>query len=202
MARKKDGNKKLLMLLALLIVVGGAIYLIPSKDAAAPTTTEQQDNSEADQAKEIENSTIVKADNDAPDFTVEMIDGTKITLSDLRGKVVLLNFWATWCPPCREELKRVQADLIDRFEGRDFVFLPISRGEKIETVEAFLKKNGYTFPVGLDTDQSIFGLYASNYIPRNFLINRHGVVLDATVGYDPAEFEHLIKHIEMSLNAR
>lgn len=190
------------MLLALLIVVGGAIYLIPSKDAAAPTTTEEQSNSEADQAKEIENSTIVKVDNDAPDFTVEMIDGTKVTLSELRGKVVLLNFWATWCPPCREELTRVQADLIDKFKGRDFVFLPISRGEKRETVEAFLKKNGYTFPVGLDTDQSIFNLYASNYIPRNFLINRHGVVLDATVGYDSAEFEQLVKHIEMSLNAR
>ncbi len=198
MARKKDGSKKLILLLALLVVVGGAVMFIPSEDATATTTQSE----EISKDQEIENSTIVKADSDAPDFTVEMIDGTQITLSQLRGKIVLINFWATWCPPCREELKRVQTDLIDRFEGRDFVFLPISRGEKSETVETFLKDNGYTFPVGLDIDQSIFNLYASNYIPRNFLINRHGVVLDATVGYDPAEFEALVKHIEMSLNAR
>ena len=72
-----------------------------------------------DQAAEIAKTTLVKVGDKAADFTVEMLDGKQITLSKLKGKVVLVNFWATWCPPCREELKHVQKEIIDRFKGKD-----------------------------------------------------------------------------------
>ena len=137
--------------------------------AVAPNNASAQD-----QSAEIAKTTLVKVGDKAADFTVEMLDGKQITLSKLKGKVVLVNFWATWCPPCREELKHVQKEIIDRFKGKDFVFLPISRGEKKATVEAFREKNGYTFAMGLDPKQSIFKLFASNYIPRNFLIGKDG----------------------------
>lgn len=149
---------------------------------------------------EADATTIVKAGDPAPDFTVEMVDGSRMTLASLRGKIVLLNFWATWCPPCREELTRVQADIIDRFAGRDFVFLPVSRGEERGAVEAFREKTGYTFPMGLDPDRTIYDRYASNYIPRNFLIGPDGKVLLATVGYDDAEFAELTEAIAQSLD--
>ena len=125
--------------------------------------------------------------------------GGKTDLAELKGKVVLLNFWATWCPPCRQELARVQSDVIDRFAGRDFVFLPISRGETHQTVAAFREKTGYTFPMGLDPSQTVYDRYASNYIPRNFLIDRNGKVVLASVGYDPEEFDEMIKTIEKTL---
>ena len=142
---------------------------------------------------EEEAATLVRAGDEAPDFTVTMFDGSQVTLSELRGKVVLLNFWATWCPPCRKEMTRVGKDIIERFAGRDFVFLPVSRGEGRSAVGAFREKNGYDFPMGLDSTKAVFGLYASNYIPRNFLIDREGKVVLASVDYDDEEFDALLR---------
>ena len=152
--------------------------------------------------RKIADTTIAGEGSMAPDFTVEMVSGEKITLSDLRGKVVLLNFWATWCPPCREELKHVQTEIIDRFKGEEFVFIPVSRGEDKSTVEEFRKSTGYGFPMGLDPEQNIYRLYASNYIPRNFLIDRDGKIVLASVGYDTDEFAELIKTIEKTINGK
>mgnify|MGYP002300399909 FL=1 len=115
------------------------------------------------------------------------------------GKLVFIDLYATWCPPCRQELTRVQTDIIDRFAGKEFVFLPVSRGEKREAVEAFREKTGYAFPMGLDPARTVYDRYASNYIPRNFVIDRKGKVVLATVGYDEHEFEELIRTIEKTL---
>ncbi len=162
--------------------------------AIAPSATQAQS-----QDDEVAKTTIVKKGDKAPDFTVEMVDGSKIQLSKLKGKVVLVNFWATWCPPCREELKHVQKQIIDHFKGKDFVFLPISRGEKKEVVEAFRKKMNYTFPMGLDPKQSIYKLYAQNYIPRNFVVGKDGKVIYLSVGYTPEEFAEMIATIDAAL---
>lgn len=183
---KKRSNKQLWVMLALIVAIGAVILLLPACGSRSTSATEEE-------------TTLVEAGEEAPDFTVELFDGQHITLSSLRGKVVLLNFWATWCPPCREELKRVQKEIIDRFAGRDFVFLPISRGEKRATVAAFREKTGYTFPMGLDPGQTIYDRYASNFIPRNFLIDRDGKVVLASVGYDEEEFDTLLRAIEKQL---
>ena len=151
------------------------------------------------QDEEIAKTTLVKVGDAAPDFTVTMFDGSEVTLSKLKGKVVLVNFWATWCPPCREELTHVEKEIIEAFEGKEFVFLPISRGEKRETVEKFRKKMGYSFPMGLDPGQSIFNKFASNYIPRNFLIGKDGKIAFISVGFDEAEFQALIAEIKKAL---
>ena len=146
-----------------------------------------------------EQATLVKDGQKAPLFEVQMFDGSTVKLADLKGKVVLLNFWATWCPPCRAELARVEKDIIEKFKGQDFVFIPVSRGEKRETVAAFREKMGYTFPMGLDTDGRVYAEYAQTYIPRNFLIGKDGKVVKASVGYNETEFAELIKLIEEQL---
>lgn len=190
MATKKS-NKSLWVMLALIVVILLVILLLPACGGRG--------NKKKNAETQTELTTLVKAGRTAPDFTVTMFDGSRLTLGELRGKVVLLNFWATWCPPCREELTHVQTQIIDRFAGKEFVFLPISRGEEREAVAAFREKTGYTFPMGLDPDRTVFDLYASNYIPRNFVIDRKGKVVLATVGYDKTEFEEMIRTIEKTL---
>ena len=188
--RKKQSPLRLWLLVALLVVVVVVIFMLPTADEAvpAPATEQVEDETEA--------TTIAKAGTVAPDFTVTMFDGSTQTLSTLKGKVVLVNFWATWCPPCREELKRVEADIIERFKDAPFVFIPISRGEERQTVADFRKKMGYTFPMGLDPERKIYDLYASNFIPRNFLVDQNGQVVIASVGYEVEEFDALIAKIE------
>lgn len=148
---------------------------------------------------DLDGTTLVKVGMEAPAFVAKMIDGTEISSADLRGKIVLLNFWATWCPPCREELTRVQADIVERFAGKDFVFLPLSRSEDQRTVEKFMEKNGYSFLVGIDGESVIYDKFASKYIPRNFVIGKDGKVALASVGYTPEEFDEMVALIEKLL---
>ncbi len=189
MATKKS-NKSLWVMLALIVIILLVILLLPGCGNR---------NSKQDAGNDTETTTLVKAGDMVPDVTVTMFDGSKVSLEQLRGKVVLLNFWATWCPPCREELTHVQTEIIDRFAGRPFVFLPVSRGEERETVAAFREKTGYDFPMGLDSTRMVYDRFASNYIPRNFLIGPDGKVLLASVGYDEEEFQELIRSIEEAL---
>ncbi len=172
---KRGSTTSLVAMLVILLALVAAIIFWPVEASA---------NSAVQQPQDIESTTLIHAGDVAPDFTVEMLDGKRVTLSSLRGKVVLLSFWATWCPPCRQEMSHMQEGVIDRFAGSDLVVLPISRGEKRETVEKFIEKMGYGFPVGLDIDQSIYSKYASNYVPRSVVINREGEVVYVAVGYD------------------
>lgn len=208
MARKKANNRMLVILLALIAVVCVALWYADKveREGKAAAAAEQP----ADEAAEAAAATLAGEGAatlagegaEAPDFTVEMIDGSKVALSELRGKVVLLNFWATWCPPCREELSHVQQQVIDRFAGEEFVFLPISRGEERAAVEAFRAKTGYAFPMGLDTDETIYKRYATRFIPRNFLIDRTGRVVKATVGYDDEEFAELLRAADAEIQQK
>ena len=213
-AKKRNGT--LWILLVLSVGVALLVWLLPDgeqrREARAVADTElagpqpevlPDATAEADpldEAAQAAAATLVQAGDAAPDFTVSLFDGGSVRLSDLHGKTVLVNFWATWCPPCREELTRVQAELIDRFEGRDFVFLPISRGETRETVARFREQTGYRFPMGLDPEQTIYKMYATNFIPRNFLVGPDGRVIVATTGYEPEEFDALVETIRKSLD--
>ena len=201
MAEKRYKRRGSALILSLLLVVLIAItaYIIitlPSEEAQAAegsvaTLVE-------DEPDDLAEATLINAGDVAPDFTVEMLDGSKVTLSALQGKPTLLIFWATWCPPCRLELSKLQEHIIDRY-GDKINVLPISRGEERAKVEEYISKMGYTFAVGLDGDQSIYRKYATNYIPRCFVIDAKGKVLYSGVGYDEAIAKEVEQNIEKAL---
>jgi peroxiredoxin len=126
---------------------------------------------------------IPEVGNLAPDFQLDNLDGQSVSLSDFRGKPVLVNFWATWCPPCRSEMPLIQNIFADKkWVGKGLVVLAIDIGESQATVREFVKKYGLTFPVLLDSTQDVFFEYRARAIPTTFFIDRQGVIREIIIG--------------------
>ena len=121
----------------------------------------------------------MQADRERADFTLSDIDGRSWTLSALKGKVVVVNFWATWCPPCRKEMPDLQR-LYDEFKDRGLVILAIS-DEKPETVKPFIAKAGYTFPVLLDPGRVVNDRYHMTGIPNSYVYDRRGKLVAQSI---------------------
>ena len=111
----------------------------------------------------------------APDFSLQTLDGRTVKLSDYRDQVVLLNAWATWCPPCLAEMPDLEAYYRDHQE-RGFVVLAVNSQENADTVAAFLEKHDFTFPVLLDPNGEVTKLYGIRGLPTSFFIDRDGTV--------------------------
>jgi peroxiredoxin len=117
----------------------------------------------------------------AQDFTLGDLAGKQVRLSSLKGKVVLIDFWATWCGPCRIEMPNIQK-LHRELKGRGLVVLGVNQGEDADKVRPFLKKYAYDFPVLLDRQQSVAGLYKVSGIPTMVIIDRTGTISAHFVG--------------------
>lgn len=185
---KKRGSTLLLGTM-LVVLIAVTVALVMSMDNVENTAVAEQGEVAVAQSEEqsiedeVAATTLIHAGDVAPDFTVEMLDGSSVTLSALQGKPTLLIFWATWCPPCRAELAHLQEGVIDSY-GEAINVLPVSRGEKRDVVQEYISKMGYTFAVGLDGEQTAYRKYATNYIPRCFVIDSNGNVVYSGVGYD------------------
>ena len=119
----------------------------------------------------------------APDFTLDTLDGTKVTLSDLRGKIVLINLWATWCPPCRAEMPALE-NAYKQYKDSKVVILGlnVTNQDSERDVTSFVKEFGLTFPILLDRDGSVSGLYQLKGLPTTFFVNREGIIRTVVVG--------------------
>ena len=130
----------------------------------------------------------------APDFSLPSLNGKTYKLSDLKGKVVLLDFWATWCPPCREELPIIEK-LHQEFKDKNLVVLGISNEDR-QTIENFLKNNRLTFPILIDEREKVGKSYKVVAIPRVLLIDKTGKIRKDILGYNPKNEEILRELIE------
>jgi peroxiredoxin len=117
----------------------------------------------------------------APEFTLETLDGQMLTLSDLRGQAVLVNFWATWCPACRAEMPAIQ-QVYDQYRDQGFMVLAVNLREGDAQVSAFAGQQGLTFPILMDRDGQVFARYRVKALPSSFFVDRAGVIRQVTVG--------------------
>ena len=117
----------------------------------------------------------------APDFSLKNLKGEVVNLENLKGKVVFLNFWATWCPPCRDEMPSMEK-LYTKFKDKDFIMLAVNLREKPKTVRSFKEEYRLNFPILLDTDGSVSYLYGVRSIPATFLIDREGHLIGRAIG--------------------
>ncbi|AEE96699.1 peroxiredoxin family protein [Mahella australiensis] len=173
----------------------------PQEQTETPATEGNTDNQTALKEALLEGMMDIPIE----DFELEDLNGDKIKLSDYKGKIVLLNFWATWCPPCREEMPYFQ-EIYEEYKDYDVVVLTVNStsvelrgGTDSEQAEKnarkFMEDNGYTFPVLLDKDDEVWAIYQQRGIPANYIIDKDGIVRYAFGGAYPNK-EQIIQYIE------
>ena len=159
-------NTKSIILIALFLLAAAIIVLLQTKDSSVNPSATSGPGKGAP----------------APDFTLRGLDGKMVRLSDYRGKVVLLNIWATWCPPCVEEMPSMQK-LHQAMKGEAFEILAVSLDEPgAAAVAPFMKKHNLTFPAPIDAKGSLQRLYQTTGIPESFIIDKQGIIREKVIG--------------------
>ena len=154
------------------------------------------------QAQEVEADDvgyIVKLGQEAPDFEMTLLSGEKMKLSSLRGRVVMLQFTASWCGVCRKEMPFIESEIWQKHkDNAEFALYGVDRDEPQAKVEKFVQQTGVTYPLGLDPGADIFALYAVRDagITRNVLVDRDGKIVMMTRLYNEDEFSSLCKKID------
>jgi len=155
----------------------------------------------AQQKKVYADGYLVKVGDQAPDFTIREAGGKTYKISDLRGKVVMLQFTASWCGVCRTEMPFIEKEIWLEKKDKGLAVIGIDRDEPVETVLKFKKDIGVTYPLALDPGAGIFGLFAekSAGVTRNVIIDKKGKIIFLTRLYKREEFDEMKKVIFMEL---
>jgi peroxiredoxin len=135
----------------------------------------------------------------APDFTLKDLDGKSVTLASHRGKVVILVFWASWCPPCKDELQSLNK-LYGMYKNKGLVILAVSSDRSLSTVKDFIAQNPVTYPILFDEKLSISrDLYKAFMVPTTFVIDRRGTIFRKHFGEQDWTKPTLVKEIDTLL---
>jgi peroxiredoxin len=163
----QTGKKKQLLLTILFVFTACVILIVFLREERGST---------------LKSTKSIQPGHEVPDFAFPDIDGKKVSLSDHRGKVVLVNVWATWCPPCRQEMPSMQR-LYEKFKGESFKILAVSiDSEGRQTVAPFMRKMNLTFTALLDQEETIRPLYGITGVPESFIIDKQGILVKKIIG--------------------
>lgn len=192
------------LLLMAMLLVGGSLR--PQAPAAPPPGTlpsapaAEGTPPPADQGKTAQepSPSVIAVGTPAPDFELEDVTGRTVRLSDYRGKVVFLNFWATWCPPCRAEMPEIQ-QLVDK-EIPDLVVLGVNTDDPAtpSEVNAFMERNGFTWRVPYDAGGPVARIYRVVYLPTSYFIGPDGIVRAKYIG--PMSLPVMESYVERARN--
>ncbi|MBC7798027.1 MAG: TlpA family protein disulfide reductase [Pyrinomonadaceae bacterium] len=140
-----------------------------------------------------------KVGDKMPAFTVTDLDGAKIKIGEANGKVMLVNFWATWCPPCLTEMPRLENDVWNKYKSENFYMIAIAREQTDDEIKDFKKENRLSFPMAADPEREVYKLFGNGGIPRSYVVDGDGKILYQSVGYSRDDFDRMIKIIESQL---
>ncbi len=166
---------KRLLQMILPIMVGAGLLLAGCSNESSPPAASQPPASTPDEAAAPEIGKL------APDFQLQTLDGQTFSLSGVRGKPVLLNFWATWCGPCRFEMPFLQ-EIHDEYSDKGLVLIAVDIGESKSDVENFMQREGLTLPVLLDSQAEVARQYRVAAIPTTFFIDKDGIIRGRQIG--------------------
>ena len=192
--RSPNRKKHALRLLAATVLLFGCglalSWAIPQEYVARREQQRQAD---------YEASSFVNVGEPVPSFTVTDTDGNQFSTHDLRGKVLLINFFATWCGPCKLELPHLDKMNADFQQDPNFASIVIGRGETDETVREFQSMNGLTMRMAADSDESVFAKFASDTIPRTIVVSPTGSIVYSKAGFYDRDVNVIRRAIEDNL---
>ena len=139
---------------------------------------------------------IIKSGTKAPDFNISGFSGKNVKLSEYKGKVVLLNFWASWCPPCKAEMPSIQK-LYDTLKSSKFTVMAIDVGEPKENGANYIKNNKFTFPVFFDAKNDASSEYSVSSIPATYIIDKNGYLIAGMIGSFEWDNEKVVKALDL-----
>ena|SRR6056297_1038048 len=188
---------------ALLIVLVTSLFFAcgkekEKKEKQEERTQKTEEKKQEDKQADIKASTLSSVGQTIPEFTFTTTNGKQYSTKDLKGKTVLINLFATWCPSCQEELPALQK-LWEQYKEKDFILVSIGREHSMEEMKKFKSEKKYSFYFAPDQERTIYNHFAKKYIPRNILINEKGEIVFQCVGYKKEDFKKLTNMIEKEI---
>lgn len=138
----------------------------------------------------------IKENQPLPKFAVKTENGI-LKSTDLKGKIAVINFFATWCGPCMMELPHLQKEVWEKYkDNKKFTLLVIGREHSQDEIAAFKTKKGFTLPIYPDENRSVYSLFAKEYIPRTYIVDKKGNIVYASVSFNEDEFKKMVAKLD------
>lgn len=144
--------------------------------------------------------TYTKVGKQMPDFSVKDLSDSEFKLSNFRGKVVFVYFWATWCPYCRAEMQHLEQEIWQKYKSEDFAMIAVAREETNQQITRYKEQANISFPFAADSSGEIFNQFANRGVPRSYVVDRNGKILFQSIGLEEENYDVRKNIIEKELN--